>query len=74
MTKEEANKLLDNLKDGTHTRQSDINEALYASGDLQRRTPAFDLDGWLKRRKTIRVEAGEPIRPRPKRYVQGYSG
>ena len=74
MTKEEANKLLNALKDGQQTRQSDINEALYATGDLQRRTPTLDLDGWLKRRKTIRVEASEPIRRRPKRNVQGYCG
>ena len=69
MTTQEANKILDALKDGQQTRPSDINEALYSTGDLQRRTPTLDLDGWLKRRKTIRVEAGEPIRRRPKRNV-----
>ena len=55
MTINEARKLLDNLKDGKHTHQSNINEALYTTGDLQRRTSAFDLDGWIKRRKTIRL-------------------
>lgn len=74
MTSQEANKILDTLKDGQQSRQSDINEALYTTGDLQRSTPTFDLDGWLKRRKTIRVEASEPIRRRPKRNVQGYCG
>jgi hypothetical protein len=55
MTTEEANKLLDALKDGQQTRPSDINEALYTTGDLQRRTPTFDLDGWNERRKTVRL-------------------
>lgn len=55
MTLEKANKLLDALKDGQQTRPSDIKEALFTTGDLQRITPAFNLDGWLERRKTIRV-------------------
>ena len=56
MTLEEANKLLDAVKDGHNTRPSAINEALFTTGDLQKATPAFDLDGWLERRKTIRLE------------------
>lgn len=56
MTLEEANKLLDAVKDGHNTRPSAINEALFTTGDLQEATPAFDLDGWLERRKTIRLE------------------
>ena len=59
MTFNEARKLLDNLKDGQHTRQSNINEALHTTGDLPRSTPTFDLDGWIERRKTIRLAKSE---------------
>jgi hypothetical protein len=55
MTIEEANKLLDAVKDGQNTRPSAIVEALFTTGDLQKITPTFDLDGWLERRKTIRM-------------------
>jgi hypothetical protein len=53
MTIEEANKLLDAVKDGKFAQQKFINEALFTTGDLQEITPTFDLDGWLERRKTI---------------------
>jgi hypothetical protein len=55
MTIEEANKLLDAVKDGQNTRPSAIAEALFTTGDLQEITPTFNLDGWTERRKTIRL-------------------
>ena len=55
MTVDEANKLLNALKDGKFAQQKLINQALFATGDLRKISAPFNLDGWLERRKTIRM-------------------
>jgi len=55
MTTQEANKLLDAVKDGRFAQQKFINQALYATGDLRKISAPFNLDGWIERRKTIRM-------------------
>jgi hypothetical protein len=57
MTKEEANQLLDNLKDGKPHPQILINRALFVSGDLS----AFDLDGETTSSEGICLAQGEAI-------------
>jgi len=57
MTKEEANQLLDNLKDGKPHPQILINRALFVSGDLS----AFDLDGETTCNQGICLASGERI-------------
>lgn len=55
MTLDEANKLLDAVKDGKFAQQKLINQALFATGDLRKISAPFNLDGWIERRKTIRL-------------------
>ena len=55
MTTQEANKLLNALKDGKFAQQKLINQALFATGDLRKISAPFNLDGWIERRKTIRM-------------------
>ena len=55
MTTQEANKLLDAVKDGRFAQQKLINQALFATGDLRKISAPFNLDGWIERRKTIRM-------------------
>ena len=55
MTLDEANKLLNALKDGKFAQQKLINQALFKTGDLRKISAPFNLDGWIERRKTIRM-------------------
>jgi hypothetical protein len=48
MTLEEANKLLNALKDGKFAQQRLINQALLATGDLRKISAPFNLDGWTE--------------------------
>ena len=61
MTDEQANKLLDEVKDGNHYRTIiEITEALWQTGDLrvpENLTP-FDLDGINVGREKIRMGQG----------------
>ena len=61
MTNQQANKILDEVKDGNHFATiKSITEALWQTGDLkvpENLTP-FDLDGINARRKEIRMEQG----------------
>lgn len=58
MTKEQANLLLDSIKDGnTYASIRAITEALWQTGDLRlpKNAEPFDLDGINEGRKTIRM-------------------
>lgn len=58
MTKEQANLLLDSIKDGnTYASIRAITEALWQTGDLRlpKNAEPFDLDGWHEGRETIRM-------------------
>ena len=57
MTREEANQLLDNLKDGKPHPQILINRALFVSGDIS----AFDLDGETTSSEGICLAQGETV-------------
>ena len=61
MTNQQANKILDEVKDGNHFATiKSITEALWQTGDLrvpENLTP-FDLDGINARRKEIRMGQG----------------
>jgi hypothetical protein len=65
MTDEQANKILDEVKDGNHFATiKSITEALWQTGDLrvpENLTP-FDLDGINARRKEIRMGQGAETR------------
>lgn len=58
MTKEQANELLDSIKDGNiYASIRAITEALWQTGDLglQENLRPFDLDGINERGKTLRM-------------------
>ena len=62
MNKEEAHKLLDEIKDGNHFRNIiEITKALWQTGDLRvpENLTAFDLDGIDARREKICMGQGE---------------
>jgi len=60
MTTEQANELLDSIKDGnTYASIKAITEALFQTGDISNNPKAFDLDGIAKRRETLRMGQGK---------------
>lgn len=62
MTKEQANELLDSIKDGNRFASiKAITEALWQTGDLrlQENPRPSNLDGINERRETIRMGQGE---------------
>ena len=62
MTKEQANELLDSIKDGnTYASIRAITEALWRTGDIElpENVKAFDLDGIDERRETLRMGQGK---------------
>ena len=60
MNNQEANELLDSIKDGnTYASIRAITEALFQTGDLSKNAESLDLDGINERRKTIRMGQGE---------------
>lgn len=62
MTKEQANLLLDSIKDGnTYASLRAITEALWQTGDLRlsKNAESFDLDGINEGCETIRMGQGK---------------
>jgi hypothetical protein len=60
MTTEQANELLDSIKDGnTYASIRAITQALFQTGDIPNNPKAFDLDGIAEGRKTLRMGQGK---------------
>lgn len=62
MTNQQANKILDEVKDGNHFATiKSITEALWQTGDLRvpKNLTPFDLDGINARREKIRMEQSQ---------------
>jgi len=62
MTNQQANKILDEVKDGNHYRTIiEITKALWQTGDLRvpENLTASDLDGFDERREKICLGQGE---------------
>jgi hypothetical protein len=76
MTKEEANELLDSVKDGnTYLPIRKITEALWVTGDAVRPVPKhtrpFSQDGINEWMESTRMVSGEGTRTTPSRNFQG---
>jgi hypothetical protein len=76
MTKEEANELLDSVKDGnTYLPIRKITEALWVTGDAVRPVPVhtrpFSQDGINEWMESTRLVSGEGTRTTPSRNFQG---
>ena len=76
MTKEEANELLDSVKDGnTYLPIRKITEALWVTGDAIRPVPVhtrpFSQDGINEWMESTRMVSGEGTRTTPSRNFQG---
>ena len=76
MTKEEANELLDSVKDGnTYLPIRKITEALWVTGDAVRPVPVhsrpFSEDGINEWMESTRLVSGEGTRTTPSRNFQG---
>ena len=76
MTKEEANELLDSVKDGnTYLSVRKITEALWVTGDAVRPVPVhtrpFSQDGINEWMESTRLVSGEGTRTTPSRNFQG---
>ena len=76
MTKEEANELLDSVKDGnTYLPIRKITEALWVTGDAVRpvsvHTRPFSQDGINEWMESTRLVSGEGTRTTPSRNFQG---
>jgi hypothetical protein len=76
MTKEEANELLDSVKDGnTYLPIRKITEALWVTGDAVRPVPVhtrpFSQDGINEWMESTRMVSGEGTRTTPSRNFQG---
>jgi hypothetical protein len=76
MTKEEANELLDSVKDGnTYLPIRKITEALWVTGDAVRPVPVhtrpFSQDGINEWMESTHVVSGEGTRTTPSRNFQG---
>ena len=76
MTKEEANELLDSVKDGNaYLSVRKITEALWVTGDAIRPVPVHtrpfgetSINEWME---STRMVSGEGIRSRPDWHIQG---
>jgi hypothetical protein len=76
MTKEEANELLDNVKDGNaYLSVRKITEALWVTGDAVRPVPVytrpFSEDGINEWMESTRMVSGTGIGTAPSRNIQG---
>ena len=76
MTKEEANELLDSVKDGnTYLPIRKITEALWVTGDeirpVPKHTRPFSQDGINEWLESTRMVSGEGTRTTPSRNFQG---
>ena len=77
MTKEEANELLDSVKDGNHYPSiKRITEALWTTGDAVRLLPVhprpFSQDGINEWMESTRMALGEGIGDSPNRHLEEY--
>lgn len=77
MTKEEANELLDSVKDGNHYPSiKRITEALWTTGDAVRLLPVhprpFSQDGINEWMESTRMASGEGIGDSPNRHLEEY--
>jgi hypothetical protein len=61
MNRKIANIILDKVKDGYTLSPESISKALRFTGDIRQNARALDLDGWIERRKTIRMAKGKAV-------------
>ena len=61
MNRRIANLILDKHKDGQPISPRSVNQALKWTGDISKKFSPPNLDGWIERRKTIRLAKGKAI-------------
>lgn len=61
MNRRIANLILDKVKDGYTIKPESINKALQFTGDISQNFRPPNLDGWIERRKTIRMAKGKAV-------------
>ena len=61
MNRKIANIILDKVKDGYTVAPNSIAKALRFTGDLPQNVRSSNLDGWIERRKTIRLAKGKAV-------------
>lgn len=61
MNRRIANLILDKVKDGYTIKPESISKALQFTGDIPQNFRPPNLDGWIERRKTIRMAKGKAV-------------
>ena len=61
MNRKIANLILDKVKDGYTISPESITKALRFTGDIPQKFRPPNLDGWIERRKTIRMAKGKAV-------------